>query len=279
MKELVSGLVVGESPRWHDGRLWFSHWGAQEILTLDAGGALEVVGRGPKPVGFCLDWLPDGRLLSTGQTEILTPGADGRWTTYADLTGSAVGLNEITVDGRGNVYVTDVGFLFGEEEFRPGGILLVTPDGAARRVAEDIAFGNGMVVTPDGRTLVVAESWANRLTAFDIGDDGGLSGRRVWAPTGGDGICLDAEGAIWCASMTAGDGTTTCTRVAEGGRVLTSFTLDAACFACMLGGEDGTTLYVMVAEWLGPERMGELFTSTTGRVLATEVDVPRAGRP
>ncbi|GAA3389500.1 SMP-30/gluconolactonase/LRE family protein [Cryptosporangium minutisporangium] len=276
-KELLNGLVVGESPRWHDGRLWFSNWGAQEIVTLTTDGTAEVVGRGPKPAGYCLDWLPDGRLLVTGETEVLRRADDGSWTTHVDVAGSAVSLNEIVVDGRGFIYLTDVGFAFGEEDYRPGAILLVTPDGAVRRVAEDIAFGNGMVVTPDNRTLVVAESWANRLTAFDLEADGSLANRRVWAEVGGDGICLDAEGAIWCASVT--ETGTVATRVAEGGAVLDRIDLDTACFACMLGGPQGRTLYLMVAEWLGVERMGELFTSQTGRVLATEVTVPVAPRP
>ena len=271
---LVDGLVVGESPRWHEGRLWFSNWGAQEIVALDVKGETELVARGPKAAGYCLDWLPDGRLLVTGEQQVLRREGDGSWATHADLTGLCVGLNEIVVDGRGNLYVNDVGFRFGEEEFRPGTILLITPDGSIRQVADGIEFPNGMVVTADNATLIVAESWANKLTAFDIGPDGGLSNRRVWAEVGGDGICLDAEGAVWCASMT--EAGTTCMRVREGGEVLERIPLDLACFACALGGEDGRTLFMMVAQWRGVEKMAEMFQSRTGQVLTTTVTVPAA---
>jgi sugar lactone lactonase YvrE len=274
MHKLIGGLVVGESPRWHDGRLWFSHWGAQEIAAIDTEGAFEVIAPGPVPVGFCLDWLPDGRLLVTGGERVLRFEPDGTTTVHADLAGLASALNEIVVDPRGNIYVNDVGFQFGAEDFRPGTIVLITPDGAARRVAENIMFPNGMVVTPDGSTLIVAESWANRLTAFDVGPDGGLTNRRVWAAVGGDGICLDAQGAVWCASVT--ETGPECLLVREGGEVLERIPLDVACFACRLGGADGRTLFLMVAEWRGVERMGELFRSRTGQILTMTVDVPAA---
>ena len=195
---LMTGLVVGESPRWHEGRLWFSNWGAQEIVAVDLEGNCEVVAMSPTAVGYSIDWLPDGRLLVTGQ-ELLRREADGSLVAHADLSGlSRHGWNEIVVDGRGNIYVNSVGFRFGEEDFRPGSIALVTPGGSVRQVADGLAFPNGMVVTPDNATLIVAESVAGRLTAFDVAADGGLSNRRVWADLGGDGICLDAEGAVWC---------------------------------------------------------------------------------
>jgi len=275
---VLDGLVVGESPRWHDGRLWFAGWGDQQIVGMAADGSKpEYVRRAPKPVGFSIDWLSDGTLLVTGDDALLRVGDDDSLTPYADLRSLGDTWNELVVDERDNVYVNAVGFRFGQQEFRPGFIALITPDGRARRVADDIMFPNGMVVTPDNRTLIVAESWANRLTAFDIGGDGSLSHRRVWAPVGGDGICLDASGAIWCASMT--ESGTEVVRVREGGEVLERITLDAACFACMLGGPDGRTLYLMVAEWLGVDRMAELFASRTGRILSLAVSVPHAGRP
>jgi sugar lactone lactonase YvrE len=277
-QELLRGLVVGESPRWHDGRLWFAHWGANEIVRLRADGSPEVMARLPRFAGVCIDWLPDGRLAVTGDEELLVQDADGGLEKHTDLTGyGSGGWNEIVVDGRGTIYLNYVGFHFGREDFQPGGIAMIRPDGTVRRVAEDLAFPNGMVVTPDNSTLVVAESWANRLTAFDIAADGTLSGRRVWAHVGGDGICMDAEGAIWCAST--GEGGTTVNRVADGGRILDRFEIDTACFACVLGGENGTTLHLMVAEWQGVDRMDELFTSRTGRILTTEVQVPAAGWP
>ncbi|PXY27288.1 SMP-30/gluconolactonase/LRE family protein [Prauserella muralis] len=277
MTTLLSGLGVGESPRWHDGRLWFANWGAQEIVAADLAGRAEVIAKGPKLAGYSLGWLPDGRLVVTGESGLLCAGADGTLTPYADLSALGEGWNEIVVDGRGNIYVNRVGFRFGEEDFKPGTIALVNPDGTARQVAADIAFPNGMVVTPDGSTLVVAESFAGRLTAFDIADDGSLSGRRVWAEVGGDGLCLDAEGAIWCADMT--DGGAVCRRVRDGGEVLEQFELDAPCFACMLGGDDGRTLFLMLADWQGVEGMDTLFSSRTGRVVTTRVSVPHAGRP
>jgi len=144
-------------------------------------------------------------------------------------------------------------------------------------VADNIMFPNGMVITPDNSTLVIAESWAHRLTAFDIADDGSLSNRRVWAQVDGDGICLDADGAIWCSGVSGGQ--PECLRVREGGEVLERIIHDAACFACMLGGADGKTLFLMNAEWRGVERMGELFQSKTGKIETVRVAAPHAGRP
>jgi sugar lactone lactonase YvrE len=278
---LLTGLVVGESPRWHAGRLWFSNWGAQEIIAVDVDGNSEVIAHSPTVAGYSIDWLPDGRMLVTGQ-DLLRREANRSLVTHVDLSDlSSYGWNEIVVDGRGNIYVNSVGFRFGQEDFRPGLIALVTPDGVARQVADGLAFPNGMVVTPDNKTLVVAESFTGKLTAFDIASDGSLSGRRLWADLGGpgkgDGICLDAEGAIWCSVVH--DSRPACWRVREGGEVLQQIELDKACFACMLGGEDGRTLFMMVAEWLGVERMGELFRSRTGQVLTARAPAPHAGRP
>jgi sugar lactone lactonase YvrE len=198
--------------------------------------------------------------------------------THADLSGlSRYGWNEIVVDGRGNVYVNSVGFHFGQEEFRPGIIALVRPDGSVGQVADGVAFPNGMVITPDNKTLIVAESFASKLTAFDIAADGGLSNRRVWADVGGDGICLDAEGAVWCSVVH--DGNPACLRVREGGQVLDRIPLERPCFACMLGGEDGRTLFMMVAEWRGVEQMDALFRSHTGQVLTAPAPAPHAGWP
>jgi sugar lactone lactonase YvrE len=277
LESLISGLVVGESPRWHEGRLWFCNWGAQEIRTVDLNGNSEVVAIGPKPAGYCVDFLPDGRLLVTGEDRLLRREPDGSFVTHADLEALGKSWNEVTVDGRGNIYVNNVGFSFGQEDFRPGTIAVVTPGGAARQVADNIMFPNGMVITPDNSTLVIAESWAHRLTAFDIADDGSLSNRRVWAEVDGDGICLDAEGAIWCSGVSSGK--PECLRVREGGEVLERIVLDAACFACMLGGADGKTLFLMNAEWRGVERMGEMFQSKTGKIETVRVSVRRAGRP
>src|SRR5919109_3835993 len=278
-RTLVSDLVVGESPRWHDGRLWFANWGvAQEIRTVDLQGRSQVIARGPKPAGYCIDFLPGGDLLVTGEDQILRRQADGSFVTHADLSHLGQAWNEITVDQRGNIYVNDVGFRFGQEQFRPVIIALVTPDGSARQVADDIAFPNGMVVTPDNSTLIISESFGRRLTAFDIAEDGSLSGRRVWAEDiGPDGICMDAEGAIW-----TGDGGTACVRVREGGEVLQRVELDRAPFACMLGGPDGRTLFIIAQDWRlsdsPADNMERLTTGPrTGQVLTVPAPAPGAG--
>jgi sugar lactone lactonase YvrE len=278
---LLTDLVVGESPRWHEDRLWFANWGAHEIVAVDPSGTPEVIADSPTPIGFSIDWLPDGRLLITGQ-DLLRREADGTLVTHADLSSlSPYGWNEIVVDPRGNIYVNSVNFRFGQEEFRPGIIALVSPDGSARQVADGIAFPNGMVVTPDNTTLIVAESFTGTLTAFDIAADGSLVNRRAWAelggPGGGDGICLDAEGAIWASVLY--EGQPACLRVREGGEVLQRIDLDQACFACMLGGEDGKTLFMLTAEWRGTEHMREMFCSHTGRLLSARAPAPHAGRP
>ncbi|MFF0869624.1 SMP-30/gluconolactonase/LRE family protein [Nonomuraea sp. NPDC003560] len=271
-KTLVTGLCVGESPRWHEGRLWFSHWGVQEIVAVTPDGEREVVARGPKPAGFCLGRLPDGRLLVTGEHELLRVEPDGTTSVHADLGELPAGPNEVVVDGRGRIYVNCVGFDFGRADFAPGVIALVGPGGEARVVAEDLYFPNGMVVTPDGSTLIVAESWTRRLTAFDIDADGGLSGRRVWAPIGGDGICMDAEGAIW--TQVDDEQGSACVRVREGGEVTDRIELDRACFAAALGGPDGRTLFMTVAVFPGVERMAEMFAGRTGEVRTADVAVP-----
>jgi sugar lactone lactonase YvrE len=178
------------------------------------------------------------------------------------------------VDGRGSAYINNVGFdLMVGEEPKPGLIAVVTPEGEARPVADGLQFPNGMAVTPDNSTLIVAESYEGRLTAFDIDDGGGLSNRRVWADQGegGDGICIDAEGAVWNPKFQS------CVRVAEGGEILEMIELDRFCFACMLGGEDGRTLFLNVAEWTGPE--GIFKEPRTGQVLAVEAPAPHAGCP
>jgi sugar lactone lactonase YvrE len=275
---LLDGLAIGESPRWHEGRLWFSNWGAQEVVAVDLEGNSEVVVRVPAAFLFSIDWLPDGRLLAVSGMEalLLRREPDGSLATHAELRGLAEGFNEIVVDARGNAYVNG-----GTYDFETGAgaesgiILLVDPDGAVRQVADGINFGNGMAITPDGSTLIVAESWAGRLTAFDIAADGSLSNRRVWADTDGppDGICLDAEGAAWYADVPNGR----CVRVREGGEELQRVELDRGAFACMLGGPDGRTLFVLAAEWGGFENTDD--AARTGQVLVTEAPAPAAGRP
>jgi len=284
IRVLLGGFGMGESPRWHQGRLWFSDWGANEIVALDLDGNGEVVGSGGGGLGWAVGWLPDGRMLVTG-AELLRVEHDGSRVPHADLSRiSPHGWSELTVDGRGNVYANSINFDFADfgdvisSGRATGKIALVTPDGEAREIAGELAFPNGMVVTPDGATLIVAESFARRLTAFDVGADGGLSNRRVWAPVTGDGICIDAEGAVWCSDVGPDDGSVV-QRVREGGEVLERIELDRPCYACMLGGEDGRTLFLVVAKWFGPDRIDELIEAGTGQILTTRVSVPHAGWP
>jgi sugar lactone lactonase YvrE len=280
---LLTGLVIGESPRWHDGRLWFANWGAEEIVAVDSGGNAEVAAKGPPGLGWSIDWLPDGRMLVTG-AGLMRVEPDGSMVPHADLSGLGVdGFNEIVVDGRGNIYVNGgVEFVPGEGD-PPGLIALVTPDGLARQVADGVAFPNGMVVTPDNSTLVIAESFAGRLTAFDIADDGSLSNRRVWADgVGPDGICVDAEGAIWTGVGEFGDNLVG--RVRDGGEVLERVHVGMPCFACMLGGEDGKTLFMLAADWRVSDSFDDNITRLTegprtGRLLTAPAPAPGAGWP
>ena len=275
---LMTGIAFGESPRWHDGRLWFADWGTQELIAVDLEGRSEVIVRAPSSP-FCIDWLPDGRLLIVSARErlLLRREFDGSLLTHADLSGLSEHLwNDIVVDGRGNAYVGNIGFDFPGGEFAPGTLALVTPDGSPRQVADGVAFPNGMVVTPDNSTLILAESYGSRLTAFDIGADGGLSGRRVWADLGDgvpDGICLDAEGAVWYADVP----NSRCVRVREGGEVLQTIALDRGCFACMLGGPDGRTLFMVAREWGGME--GTAFEERTGQIQTAPAPAAGAGWP
>ena len=189
MQTLMTGIAFGESPRWHDDRLWFSDWGTQEIVAVDLEGNSEVMVRLSVPSfqPICFDWLPDGRLLvvSAGDGLLLRLEQDGSLVTHADLGNLADGFNEIVVDGRGNAYVNGGNFDFATGAGAHSGVVaLVRPNGTVRQVADDIVFGNGMAITEDRSTLIVAESWARRLSAFDIARDGGLSNRRVWADLG-----------------------------------------------------------------------------------------------
>ena len=277
LQTLLTGLVMGESPRWHDDRLWFSDWGAQEVVAVDLEGKSEVIVRVPS-MPFSIDWLPDGRLLVVSARDrlLLRREPDGELQTHADLHDlSDCPWNEIVVDGRGNAYLNNIGFDFPGGEFAPGIIALVTPDGSIRQVADGVAFPNGMVVTPDNATLILAESYGERLTAFDIAADGSLSGRRVWAEAGDDfpdGICLDADGALWYADVPGKH----CVRVREGGGLLQTIELDRGCFACALGGPAGRTLFMMAAEFSDAASMAG---PRTGRVVTTEAPAPGIGWP
>jgi sugar lactone lactonase YvrE len=279
----MSGVAFGESPRWHDGRLWFSDWGAKEVIALDPAGHSEVEVRVEFPAfPMCIDFLPDGRLLIVSGREgrLLRREPAGSLTTYAELSAvSDFPWNDIVVDGRGNAYVNNAGFDFPGGEFATGTVALVTPDGSVREVADGVAFPNGMAVTPDNSTLIVAESYASRLSAFEIAADGSLSNRRVWAELGEgvppDGICIDADGAVWYADVP----NKRCVRVREGGEVLQTVNADRGCFACMLGGPGRRTLFMIANEWRGMQNIPDVIQARTGRVLTIEAPTAGVGWP
>jgi sugar lactone lactonase YvrE len=277
VKTLMTGIVFGEQPRWHDGRLWFSDWGTQEVIAVDLNGNSEMILKAPS-FPCCVDWLPDGRLLvvSARDGRLLCREPDGSFVTYGDLSDlshPAAG-NELVVDYRGNAYVNG-GQPLGQAD-ATGIVAMVRPNGSAVKVADGLAFPNGMLVMPDGQTLIVAESYAKRLTAFDIGPDGRLSNRRVWADLGEgvpDGICADAENAVWYADVP----NKRCVRVREGGEIIQGIDLDRGGFACALGGPDRQTLFIVATEWRGPTNMFQ--GPRTGQVLATDAPAPGGGWP
>jgi sugar lactone lactonase YvrE len=278
VRTLLTGRGLVESPRWHGDRLYFSDWSAGEVVAVDLAGRSEVIAH-VESLPLCTAWLPDGRLVivSSPDGRLLRREPDGSLVTHADL--GRPGWNDIVVDGRGHAYVNGAGFSpTAGEEFKPGFVFLVpAADAPAREVADDIAFPNGMAVTPDNSTLIVADSYRHSLVAFDIGADGGLSGRRAWADLGEgtpDGICVDAQNAVWYADVP----NRRCVRVAEGGAVRQVVELDRGGFACVLGGPDGTTLFIVAAQWRGMTE-SEMVSPGSGQVLITQVDVPGAGWP
>jgi sugar lactone lactonase YvrE len=282
VRTLLTGRGLVESPRWHGGRLYFSDWSAGEVVAVDLDGRgldghSEVIAR-VKSLPLCTAWLPDGRLVIVSSLDglLLRLEPDGSLVTHADL--GRPGWNDIVADGRGHVYVNGAGFNpTAGEAFRPGGVSHVAPDGTVRPVADDIAFPNGMAVTADNSTLIVADSYRHNLLAFDIAADGSLTGRRVWADLGEsapDGICVDAESAVWYAEVPG----KRCVRVAEGGAELRTVPLDRGGFACVLGGQEGRTLFITAAEWRGMTD-AQLVAPGSGQVLAVDVDVPGAGWP
>ncbi|TCJ94182.1 SMP-30/gluconolactonase/LRE family protein [Nocardia alba] len=272
---VLTGIMFGESPRWHDGRLWFADWGANQVIVLDADRRAEVVAEVPS-FPMCIDFLPDGRLVivDSASRRLLRRDPDGSLVAYADLAPvSDKPWNDIVIDDHGNAYVDNIGFDFPGGEFVPGIIARVTPDGDVRQVADGLAFPNGMAITADGATLIVAESYANQLTAYTIAADGGLSDRRVWAATPGDhpdGICLDADGQVWYADV----GNQHCVRVREGGEVSARVRLDRGAFSCTLSRDGDPRLFVVGQSWGDTEATGP-----TGQVVVFPAPAPGAGRP
>lgn len=278
---VLDGLAFAEGPRWHQGRLWFSDMHQHRVMAFDpATGEAEVVVEVPgRPSG--LGWRPDGTLLVVSMVDRhLLALEDHALSTVADLSDIApFDCNDMVVDADGNAYVGNFGFDLHDPESDQctTNLVRVSVDGAVREVADGLFFPNGCVITPDGSTLVVGESFGACLTAFSIAADGSLENRREWARVRGavpDGICLDAEGAIWMASPVSHQ----VLRVAEGGEVVEEVRTsdERQPFACMLGGEAGTTLFVCTALDSDPETCR---TQLAGRIEAIEVAIPHAGRP
>lgn len=274
---LLDGLNFPEGPRWHDGKLYFSDMHGHRVMTLDMDGRSAIVCDVPAwPSG--LGWLPDGRMLVVSMTDRrVLRMENGKLVQHADLSALApFHCNDMVVDSAGGAYVGNFGFdLHKGEAPRATVMVMVTPGGMPRVVADELTFPNGTVITPDGRTLIVGESFGRRLTAFDIAADGSLANRRVWADLGEnvpDGIALDAEGAIWVASPTRSE----VIRVKQGGEVTERIKVATDAFACMLGGPDRRTLFVATAASSDPE---ECRRKPTGRIEIAQVEVPGAGLP
>jgi sugar lactone lactonase YvrE len=291
-KVVLEGFSYLECPRWHDGRLWVSDFYTERVVATDGRGGTEVVAEVPgQPSG--LGFLPDGRLLVVSMRDhrLLVRDEQGQLTEHADLSDVVSGvLNDMVVDDRGRAWVGNFGFdLMGGAPLRYTTLTRVDPDGTVAVAAEDLGFPNGMVILPGG-VLVVAETFAGRLTAFDIGEDGELSGRRVWAQFGRtpetddvgaavgllevapDGICADAEGAIWVADAVHNR----VLRVEEGGRILDEIDAGTGVFACMLGGDDGRTLFLCAAPSFAEHERRPV---REAQLLAVDVEVPHAGLP
>jgi sugar lactone lactonase YvrE len=277
LQVLVDGLTFPEAPRWRDGKLWFSDFYSFRVLAVDLAGHVSTVAHVlERPSG--LGWLPDGRLLVVSMLDrSLLRLDEGKLSKIADLSALATGpCNDMVVDAHGRAYVGNFGYdRHAGQEPRTTCIARIDPDGAVVRAAEDLLFPNGTVITPDGKTLVVGETFAHRLTAFDIADDGTLSNRRVFAQLDGvspDGICLDVGGAIWIADPWG----KRVVRVFDGGRVeQTISTGERGAYACMLGGEDRRTLFICTNTGSGPA----MADKRDGRIEFLRVDVPGAGLP
>ncbi len=277
-EQFLAGLDFGEGPRWHDGRLWYSDFYQHRVYSVSADGTRETILDLDDEQPSGLGWLPDGTLLIVGMTrrQVLRMGADGSVSVHADLSDIAAwNCNDMVVDARGNAYVGNFGFDL-EKRGQPADadLALVRPDGSVEVAAEGLRFPNGSVITPDGSTLIVGETMGQRYTAFTIGGDGSLSDRRTWAEVPGtapDGCTLDAEGTIWFANAAAPE----VVRVAQGGEILERHATPQNAFACMLGGHDGHTLFVITSPGFGTDTAG----MAAGAIWTTRVDSPKAGRP
>ena len=278
LETILGGLAFPEGPRWRNGRLWFSDMHAHEVIAMTPEGKRETVFSHSGPVSG-LGWLPDGRMLVVSMVDqkLLRIEPDGRAVVHGDLSSVATGrCNDMVVDAAGRAYVGNFGYdLHKNSPQKDADLIMVTPEGKASVVASGLQFPNGTVITRDGKTMIVGESMGRRLSAFDIAADGSLSNRRVWAeiaPALPDGICLDAEGAIWSASPFTNE----TIRVFEGGRVAERIKTDQMSIACALGGPDGKTLFLLTAPTTDPEKCR---ANPASRIEITQVEVGSGGSP
>ena len=278
IRTIVTGLSFAEAPRWKDGALYVSDMFDNRVLRIDAAGTASVVAQFDAPISG-LGWLPDGRMLAVSmEARQVLRREEAGFVLHADLSGIATyHANDMIVTEDGIAYVGNFGFsLHPPEAPRMATLARISPCGTVAAAAEDLFFPNGMAVTADNRTLIVAESGGCRLVAFDIGADGELARRRIWADLGAgvmpDGICVDAEGAAWVALPLAKE----FIRVREGGEVVNRITVADAALACVLGGPDRLTLYLMTSGALDPESCR---VQRNASVLAVDVEIPGAGRP
>ena len=273
---LIDGLLFGEGPRWHQGALWLSDMHAQQVLKVSSDGTKEVIVEIANDQPSGLGWLPNGDLLIVSMTDRALLRYDGyELAHHADLSELASWYcNDMVVDHQGRAYVGNFGFdLHNNAPMKTAELICVEPNGEARVVAEDLSFPNGTVITPDGQTLIVGESFGGKLTAFTIQENGDLKAPRTWAdlPEGSvpDGICLDADGGIWCASPTSNE----CLRIIEGGEVTHRIELERLGIACMLGGDK---LYVLTSTSSHPDECKE---RKDARIEIYDAPHPGAGLP
>lgn len=273
---LLQGRAFLEGPRWRQDRLWLSDVPAGEVLAVDMDGSVELVAALPgAPSG--LGWLPDGTLLVArgNPAAVMSVGPTGEVSVHCDLTDvAAFPPNDMVVDASGRAWLGTCD-IAGIPTPAASQLILVDPDGSASVVDDGMRFPNGSVVTPDGRTLIVAETFGSALTAFSVDASGGLSHKRVWADIPGcfpDGICLDAQGAVWFADAAG----RAAVRVEQGGRITDRVEVDRGCYACTLGGPDGRTLFLLTGHFGSPSKS---LAERPGRVETVTVDVPASGSP
>ena len=294
-------LYFSEGPRWHDNKLWFSDFYHKAVMTLDESGSIEKIVDIPnQPSG--LGWLPNGDLIIVSMLDRkLMKFKDGELSVYADLSElTPYRCNDMVIDAKGNAYVGNFGSLDHGADVRPTCLIHVDPNGSPLIAAEKLDFPNGTVIIPDGTKMIIGETYAGRLTSFDIDKEGKLSNRKVWSqmiplyyyyiskiarflkiePEEGkgmpfpvpDGICLDDHNGVWVASPT----TTEVVRYTEGGKITDRITTPNRAYACMLGGHDGKTLFVCTANTSTPE---DASSEKTGKIYSIQVDHPRTGYP